>query len=67
MPGKSKAKSRLTRKQQDAVKCAYLDLVGALQARNQGDVEVHDWRSHLLTIEELEEAFDFISPVDVDV
>jgi len=56
----------MTQEQIDAIKCAYADLVGALQARNQMDIEVHDWKAHLLSIEELENAFDFIEPVEID-
>jgi len=54
----------MTKKQILAIKCAYADLVGALQARNQFDIEVHDWKAHELTLDELEEAFDFIEPVE---
>jgi hypothetical protein len=46
-----------------AVKAAYADLVGALQARNQLEPEIHDWKAHMLTISELEAAFKFIEPV----
>jgi hypothetical protein len=54
----------MTKDQISAIKCAYNDLVGALQARNQLDIEVHDWDAHYLTIVELENAFKFIEPVD---
>ena len=53
----------MTKKQTLAVKCAYADLVGALQARNQHDIEVHTWDSHKQSMQDLEEAFDFIVPV----
>lgn len=53
----------MTKDQILAVKAAYADLVGALQARNQLDIEVHDWDAHMLTISELEAAFKFIEPV----
>jgi hypothetical protein len=56
----------MTEEQKNAIRCAYADLVGALQARNQLDIEVHDWKSHLVTIEELEQAFDFIEPVEIE-
>lgn len=49
-----------------AVRCAYADLVGALQARNQMDIEVHDWKTHLQTIIDLENIFDFIEPVKIN-
>lgn len=52
----------MTEEQIRAIKCAYADLVGALQARNQLDIEVHDWKSHSETIAELEKAFNFIEP-----
>jgi hypothetical protein len=53
----------MTEDQISAIKCAYNDLVGALQARNQCDMESHDWKAHMLTISELEAAFKFIEPV----
>lgn len=53
----------ITSEQILAVNCAYADLCGALQARNQMDVEVHDWKSHKRTIIELQKAFSFIEPV----
>jgi len=56
----------LTEAQIQAIKCAYADLCGALQARNQHDIEVHDWKAHRESIIELQEAFDFIEPVNVD-
>lgn len=56
----------MTEEQITTIKCAYADLVGALQARNQLDIEVHDWKSHLATIEELENAFHFIEPVEIE-
>lgn len=50
-------------KQIDAVRCAQADLIGALQAFRQGDLHAHDWDAHLLTIEELTEAFaDIVEP-----
>lgn len=47
----------MTAQQKNAVRCAHADLIGALQAREQGDVEAHNWKDHALTIAELEEAF----------
>ena len=50
-------------KQIDAIRCAQADLIGAYQAYKQGDIHVHDWKAHLLTIEELTEAFaDIVEP-----
>lgn len=56
----------LTIQQIQAIKCAYADLVGAIQAYNQGDMHIHDWSSHEASIEELEEAFPtLIEPVEL--
>ena len=38
-----------------AIRCALADLSGALQAHQQGDI--HDWRAHQLSIDELIDAF----------
>lgn len=54
----------MTEEQIMAIKCAYADLVGALQARNQCDINVHDWDSHRETIIDLEARFPFIEPVE---
>lgn len=43
------------------IRCACADLIGSLQARNQMDIEAHDWKAHSLTIEELINAFEFLS------
>lgn len=56
----------MTEQQILAIKCAYADLVGALQARDQMDIEVHDWKSHYQTIIDLENTFDFIEPVTIE-
>ena len=44
-----------------AIRCACADLIGALQARNQMDIEVHDWKAHKLSIDDLINTFDFLS------
>ena len=46
----------MTQEQINAVRCAYLDLQGALEARN--NPFIHDWRGHQRTIDELATAFD---------
>jgi hypothetical protein len=52
-------------KQIDAIRCAQADLIGAYQAFKQGDLYAHDWKSHLLTIDELTEAFaDLVEPYE---
>lgn len=47
----------MTKTQITAIKCAYLDLMGALHARDRGNMESHDWNAHWETILELLEAF----------
>jgi len=42
---------------EQAIKCAMSDLIGSLQAKNQSDIHVHDWRSHLESIQDLYDAF----------
>jgi hypothetical protein len=54
----------MTEDQIHAINCAHADLVGALQARNMLQIELHDWKAHLLSIRELEDAFGFLKPVD---
>lgn len=56
----------MTDKQISAIKCAYLDLVGAYQAFKQMDVHSHDWQAHINSFVELELLFpDIIEPIDV--
>ena len=50
----------MNQKQTSAIRCAYLDLVGAKQARDQLDIETHDWKNHQLSIQDLEDAFSEI-------
>lgn len=38
------------------LRCALLDLRGAMEAHQQGDSDIHDWRGHQITIEDLEDA-----------
>jgi hypothetical protein len=47
----------MTDKQILAVRCAYADLVGALQAREALDMNSHDWKAHKQSIDDLEQAF----------
>jgi len=54
------------RKQIAAIKCAYNDLVGAFQAYKDKQYCMHSWIAHKQTIEDLEDLFDFIEPVDMD-
>ena len=50
----------MTIKQKRAIRCAYLDLIGAKQTWEQSDIYAHDWKAHELTIQELEETFKFL-------
>lgn len=40
-----------------AIRCAWADLMGALEAHEQGDSHIHDWKAHALSIQELADAF----------
>lgn len=54
-------KYELNEKQILAIKCAYLDLKGSLENFEQGTYSDHDWKAHKLSIQELEEEFDFLN------
>ncbi len=56
----------MTEKQLSAVRCALADLCGALQAFNQNDIHIHDWRAHQQSITELAEAFGLEDEVPGD-
>ncbi len=49
----------MTDKQKTAIRCAFADLVGAVQAYKQGDFNLHDWEAHVASIEDLKREFDF--------
>lgn len=62
---------QLSEQQQDVLKSAYADLVGAYQSAiikdNGGAENGHDWDSHRQTIRDIEVAFpDIIEPVNLD-
>lgn len=57
----------MTNEQITAIKCAYADLVGVLQAYNKFEVTTHNWKSHLETIIDLEKLFDFIEEIPVEL
>jgi hypothetical protein len=42
------------------IKCAYADLLGALQNYEQGSYAYHDWDAHKQTLEELISLFPFV-------
>jgi hypothetical protein len=51
---------KMTKLQKRIIACAYLDLIGAREARDNDDIESHDWKAHQVTVEEMENAFEFI-------
>lgn len=50
----------MTNKQKTAIKCAFADLVGSLQAHNEWAWGAHDWKAHETSILDLQEAFKFL-------
>ena len=50
----------MTIEQITAVKCAYLDLKGSLEALYNRDFDSHDWDAHEESIEDIELAFPFL-------
>lgn len=56
----------MPRDQADAVLCALADLCGSLQAFQQGDSRLHDWRAHKLSIQELAAAFGLEEEIPED-
>jgi hypothetical protein len=50
----------LTKEQELAIKCAYLDLKGALENYQQQSYSDHDWVAHEQSIEDLENAFPLL-------
>jgi hypothetical protein len=52
-----------------AIKCAFADLCGAMQAYEQQDQDVHDWNAHMQSILDLIEVFpefDFTLPKNLE-
>ena len=47
----------MTEAQKSVIRCAYLDLRGALEALKLGDFHAHDWKAHKQSINEIEEHF----------
>jgi hypothetical protein len=56
----------MTEQQIQAIRCAHADLIGAKQAKEQMDINVHDWKGHQLSINELEEAFPFLETEETE-
>jgi hypothetical protein len=51
----------MSREQQIAIRLACDDLIKAMQARNQNQIEQHDWNGHVLTINQLIKTFPFLN------
>ena len=47
----------MTDTQRSALRCAYLDLKGALEAAEMADIHAHDWKAHKQSIDEIEKHF----------
>ena len=52
--------SKLSPRQKTVIRCAYADLVGAMQAQELGDPHAHDWDAHQLSIDEMEAEFPLV-------
>jgi hypothetical protein len=48
----------LGEKQVTAIRSAYADLKGALEAHQAGDRLQHDWKAHEQTLRDMEQAFE---------
>jgi hypothetical protein len=51
----------MTNEQQKAIQYACADLLGSLEARNNGRTDEHDWVGHVKTINRLINAYPFLS------
>ena len=47
----------MNHKQIFAIRCAFADLIGALEAHQQMDMQAHHWDGHRESIEDLIDAF----------
>ena len=47
----------MTKDQLSAIRFAYLDLMGAKEAADRGDLHSHDWGVHWETIKDMEKQF----------
>jgi Protein of unknown function (DUF1566) len=48
---------KMNEKQKEAIKCALAGLIGAQHAHEYGDWNIHDWKSHQVSIDELKANF----------
>ena len=53
----------MTEQQITAIKCAFADLQGAIQAFQQMDIHAHDWKAHQQSIDDLLNEFDFLADI----
>lgn len=53
----------MNERQKMAIRCAFADLIGAVQAYRQGDYLMHDWDAHVLSIEELKAACPWLDDI----
>lgn len=53
------------------IKCAFADLIGVVQAKQQGDLNIHDWDNHMLSIHEMfdefSEEYGLVWPTNIGV
>lgn len=57
----------MTLEEKMAIKCAFADLCGAMQAYLQSDIHAHDWKAHAQTLHEMLDVFDFLDPLPADL
>lgn len=57
----------MNKQQETAIRCAFADLIGAVQAYKQLDYALHNWGAHIQTIEELHQAFPFLDDIPEDI
>lgn len=57
----------MTLEEKMAIKCAFADLCGAMQAYLQGDIHAHDWKAHAQTLQDMSDAFDFLDAIPTDI
>lgn len=57
----------MNEEQQIVIRCAFADLIGAVQAYKQGDYTAHNWGAHIQTIEDMKAAFPFLDDIPEDI
>lgn len=56
----------MNEEQQIVIRCAFADLIGAVQAYKQGDYTAHNWKAHIHTIEEMKATFPFLDDIPIE-